>query len=138
MEEKMDIIQFERSLFQKVSLKLKQILNLAFDLKEVDILVLDFLDSDILLDHDLKLLHQEIRNVQNIQLSFHRTIMLIKKIKLRYEDKEIHQQILDKIYLILWISVEDDDIFEYCEIEKVKFEEVEKIRKEKMKLWRRI
>jgi len=138
MEGKMDIVQFEKIFFRELSFKLKDILNLAFDLKVADVLILDFLDSDILLDSDLRNLSQRMKNILDVHLSFYRIVVLIEEMKLRYEIGEIHYQILERVLIVLWISVEDDDIFEYCERERVEMKDVEKIKENKLKLWREL
>ena len=134
----MDIVQFEKIFFRELSFKLKDILNLAFDLKVADVLILDFLDSDILLDSDLRNLSQRMKNILDVHLSFYRIVVLIEEMKLRYEIGEIHYQILERVLIVLWISVEDDDIFEYCERERVEMKDVEKIKENKLKLWREL
>lgn len=133
----MDIVQFEEILFEKLSFKLKQILNLDLNLKGADVLILSFLDSEILIDGDLESLYQEIRNIQDSHFTFHEIIIWIEKIKAYYGKDKNRYQILQKIEIILWIFVDDYDIFEYCEKEKIKFEKIERVKDNKLKLWRK-
>ncbi len=132
----MNIVQFEELLFERLSFKLKQILNLVFDLKEADVLILTFLDSEILIGSDLESLYQEMRNIQDSHFTFHEIIIWIEKIKACYGKDENRYQILQKIGIILWIFVDDNDIFEYCEKEKIRFKEAERMKNNKLKLWR--